>query len=277
MLDFSQRRELELHARVIADVQAVTTALAIQTIITGAFARDLHLLYAHAINTVRQTEDIDFGLAVETWASFERMKTRLVEGGRFSAVAKVQQRIRHVSGVPVDLVPFQGVETDSRQIVWPPGGEFRMDVFGFREALTSSQLVRLPNDAQASVVSLPALALLKIVAWQDRYHRAPGKDAHDLMLIAANYLSVGNKERLWNEFLDWTQQENFDVSHAGARMLGVDIGKLVDGAGANRVAAILAEQADTQRPGLLPQQMHPHDPDRARALLRGMLEGLIEK
>lgn len=35
LLDFSQRRELALHARVVADVQAVATALKVPTMITG--------------------------------------------------------------------------------------------------------------------------------------------------------------------------------------------------------------------------------------------------
>jgi len=43
-----------------------------------------------------------------------------------------------------------------------------------------------------------------------------------------------------------------------------------------RVAAIIAEQADAERPGLLPQEMYPLDAERARALLRGILEGLYE-
>jgi hypothetical protein len=42
LLDFSQRRELTRHARVIADVQQVTSALRAETMITGAFARDLY-------------------------------------------------------------------------------------------------------------------------------------------------------------------------------------------------------------------------------------------
>ena len=276
LLDFSQRAELELHARIIADVQAVTNALAVRMMITGAFARDLHVLYAHGIDTVRQTEDVDFGLAVGSWDSFAEVKARLIQSGRFSAVANVQQRLRHVSDLPVDLVPFAGVETESRQIAWPPGGELRMDVFGFREALAATQVVRLPNEVEVSVVSLPALTLLKIIAWQDRHYRVPGKDAHDLMLIAANYLDLGNQERLWDEFLDWTREESFDTRHAGARMLGIDIGKLLNRAGRERVVRIMDDQADADRPALLPQQMDHHDPDRARALLQGMIEGLID-
>jgi predicted nucleotidyltransferase len=276
LLDFSQRAELERHARIIADVQAVTNALAVRMIITGAFARDLHVFYAYGIDTVRQTEDVDFGLAVGSWDSFAEVKARLLQSGRFSALTNVQQRLRHVSDVPVDLVPFAGVEAESRHITWPPGGEFRMDVFGFREALAAARIVRLPRDVEVPVVSLPALALLKIIAWQDRHYQAPGKDAHDLMLIAANYLDLGNQERLWDEFLDWTRDESFDTRHAGARMLGIDIGKLLNRTGRERVLRIMNDQADMDRPALLPQQMDHHDPDRARALLQGMIEGLID-
>lgn len=275
--DFSQRRELALHARVIADVQAISTALGIPTILTGAFARDLHVYYAHGIDTIRQTEDVDFALAVADWPAFASLKQRLIDTRRFREVTGTQQRLRHASGLPVDLVPFAGVETVDRQIDWPPGGEFRMDVFGFQEALASSLRVRLPEGVEASVVSLPALALLKFIAWQDRHYRAPRKDAQDLALIAANYLDLGNIDRLGNEFLAWTEEDNFDLAHASARMLGVDIAKLLDEAGRERLAAIVAEQADVEAPGLLPQEMFPRDTERARALLDGILDGLYEK
>ena len=49
-----------MHASAIADVHAVTNALTVRTIIAGAFVRDLHLFYVHGIDTVRQTEDVDF-------------------------------------------------------------------------------------------------------------------------------------------------------------------------------------------------------------------------
>lgn len=275
--DFSRRRELALHARVIAGVQAVSTALGIPMILTGAFARDLHVHYAHGIDTIRQTEDVDFALAVADWSAFASLKQHLVNTGQFREVTGTQQRLRHTSDLPVDLVPFAGVETVDRQIDWPPGGEFRMDVFGFQEALASSLRVRLPEGVETSVVSLPALALLKFIAWQDRHYRAPRKDAQDLALIAVNYLDLGNIDRLGNEFLAWTEEDDFDLAHAGARMLGVDIAKLLDEAGRERLAAIVAEQADIEAPGLLPQEMFPQDTERARALLDGILDGLYEK
>lgn len=275
--DFSRRRELALHARVIADVQAVAKALDIPMMLTGAFARDLHVFYAHGIDTIRQTVDVDFALAIADWPTFARLKQRLVGSEQFREVPGAQQRLRHASGLPVDLIPFAGVENADRQIDWPPGGEFRMNVLGFQEALASSLSIHLPEGVVASVVSLPALALLKIIAWQDRHYRAPRKDAQDLALIAANYLDLGNMNRLGEEFLAWMEEDNFDLTHMGARMLGVDMAKLLDEAGRERLAAIVAEQADAEAPGLLPQEMFPQDADRARMLLDGILEGLYEK
>ena len=149
-----------------------------------------------------------------------------------------------------------------------------MSAFGFREAYSASQKVTLPGPLNVQVVSLPALALLKIVAWQERHYDQRGKDAPDLALVAANYLMLGNQSRLWGEFLDWTQEENFDAERAGARMLGADIAALLDEAGRERIAAIIAEQVDTDSPGVLPREMSPHDSERARVLLEGILEGL---
>lgn len=274
LLDFSRRRELALHAGVIADVQAVAATLGVPIMITGAFARDLHVRYAHGIDPVRRTEDVDLALSVPDWNRFADLRQRLIDAGRFHDT-DAQQRLRHTGGLPVDLVPFGGVETPSRHVDWPPDGEFRMDVFGFREVAASAWRVRLPGGVETSLVSLPALALLKIIAWQDRHYRTPMKDAQDLMLVVANYLSLGNQDRLWSEFRAWTEEDDFDTDRAGARMLGVDVAGLLDQGGRERVAAILAEQVDTEVPGLLPREMCSWDNDRARALLERMLKGIV--
>ena len=71
LLDFSLRPELALHARVVADVEAAAAPMGIAPLIAGAFARDLHFQYRAGIGTQRQTEDIDFALAVPDWAAFE--------------------------------------------------------------------------------------------------------------------------------------------------------------------------------------------------------------
>lgn len=273
MLNFSQRAELGLHAAVIAEVQAAAKVLGVRPLIVGAFARDLHLVFAHGIAVLRQTEDIDVAMAVPDWAAFDQLKAQLMATGSFKE-SKATHRLRH-RHLPLDLVPFGSVETPDRKIAWPPRGDVVMDVFGFREAQETAVGVTLPGGVQASVVSLPALALLKLVCWQDRHQSAPKKDALDLQLIVTNYLQAGNESRLWAEFLEWTQQDDFDYEPTGARMLGRDIGALLDAAGRARIVDLLVRQSNQEHPAL-PLEMNRADPDRARRLLAAILRGLKE-
>lgn len=86
-LDFSLRPELGLHARVVADIESVAVPMGIGIVITGAFARDLHLSYRCGIDMQRKTEDIDFGLAVADWAVFAALREGLSASGNFEASA----------------------------------------------------------------------------------------------------------------------------------------------------------------------------------------------
>ncbi len=274
MLDFSQRRELGLHAQVTAEVQQAADALGIQPLIVGAFARDLHLAYAHQIPVARQTEDIDFALALDDWSAFEHLRTRLVDSGRFVQMSSAH-RLRY-GALPIDLVPFGLVEQADRTIAWPPQGDVVMDVFGFEESQRVAIELLLPAGVRSRVVTLPALALLKLVCWQDRHLRSPKKDASDLQLIIANYLAAGNEARLWAEFVRWTQEDGFDYDAAGARMLGYDIAALLDPGGRERVTALLEGQSQVEALGALPVEMNSHSPDRAIRMLSSLLHGLRE-
>src|SRR5574340_188033 len=71
-------------------------------------------IYAYGMETIRQTEDVDFALAVGDWSAFARLKQRLIDTGRVFEVPGAQQRLRHASDLPVDLVPFGGVEAADR-------------------------------------------------------------------------------------------------------------------------------------------------------------------
>ena len=149
-LDFSKRRELSLHTSVVTDVEAVAASVGAHVLIVGAFARDLHLLYRYGIATRRETEDVDIALAMPDWETFETVRTRLIDSGNFRTSGAALQRLRHRSNLPLDLVPFGRIETVERTIVWPPRGDMVMDVFGFREALTTAHGIVLPENGRMS-------------------------------------------------------------------------------------------------------------------------------
>ena len=91
--------------------------------------------------------DVDFGVAVESWAQFELLKERLIATREFAAAPKVQQRLIYTDqtagfSIPVDLIPFRGIESADGTFAWPPDRDIVMNVAGFEEAaLESSGLI----------------------------------------------------------------------------------------------------------------------------------------
>lgn len=274
LLDVSQSEDLRTHALAIAAVEAAASAIGVEVLIAGAFARDLHLWYVHKIPTARRTDDVDFGVAVADWSAYDALQTSLVERHGFRRDPAHRHRLDSPDGLRIDLVPFDGIEEPTRSIVWPPRGDTIMDVFGFKEALATAVEVRFSGDVRSKAVTLPALVLLKLVAWQERHVREPKKDAHDLQLITERYLECGQHARLFSEFVHWVDEAGFDLQRSGARLLGHDIGSILDGHGRARISAILERQSDDSRPGDLPGEMLPWRADDARATLKAILRGL---
>ena len=277
--NFSQRPDLAWHAEVIGAVQSMAVTRGIDVLIAGVFARDLHLRYGYDIAPVRQTEDIDIALAVPSWQAFAELRQQLIAKAGFAEVAGIQHQLRYRGRnmeLPIDIVPFGGLESADRMIAWPPSGDEVMDVFGFREARDSAVAIMMPANIVINVLSLAALVVLKLNAWQARHYTAPRKDAYDLQFITKHYLDAGNRDRLWTEFATWTEADDFDYEIAGARMLGNDAGAILTHAGRERVAALLIKQTNPTNSGLLANEMNKNDPDRAIALLQAMHQGLTE-
>lgn len=208
-------------------LQAATEALRVPCFIIGAMARDIHLHHIHGLDVARPTRDIDFGIALQDWPQFLLLKQTLCGTGSFAEVRGVAHRLTYragpqADGIPVDLVPFGGIESPRGIVAWPPGHE-RMTVTGFDEANGSAQTVRLSDDGlDARVASIPGLALLKLFAWFDR-GRENAKDAHDLLLLLRHYADAGHADHLYGEALPILEAVDYQLELAGATLLGRDM------------------------------------------------------
>ncbi|PYT28816.1 MAG: hypothetical protein DMG57_13610 [Acidobacteria bacterium] len=90
----------------------------------GATARDLILVNVHGLRPGRATRDIDFGIAVESWDQFARLKEGLVATGAFESDQRMLQRLTYSDkaaefSIPVDLIPFRGVASADSTIERP--------------------------------------------------------------------------------------------------------------------------------------------------------------
>jgi predicted nucleotidyltransferase len=244
-LDFSTRPELDGLALVVRAVQAAAEPAGIDFCLTGAAARDLMTRYAHGIEPSRLTEDLDFAVMVRDWEAYGRLRETLIASGEFSPrPGPATHRLRHVSGLPLDIVPFGGIEGRDRKFAWPPDHSTVFDCFGMNEAFAASLIVELPGAVRLLVPPIPALTILKIAAWEDRRHTHPGRDALDLLLYLRHYMDCGNLERAAVEHADLFEAEEFDHVEAGVRLLARDISLLLDRPGVERLLQTLVREAD---------------------------------
>lgn len=185
-MDFSNRPELRFLSELTAAFRV--GAGDIPFFLAGATARDLLLHFAYGIDPGRKTQDVDLALMVPDWSTFETLRERLIASGKFAAGSKEKQHLTFDNALPIDLIPFGDIENEDRHIAWPPDGDVLMNVLGFNEAYANTQIIHLPDSEHIHVVTLPALAVLKIFAWQERRFTKYRSDAHDLHVILVNYL-----------------------------------------------------------------------------------------
>lgn len=196
--------------------------LEIPFFLIGATAIDMVLNKGHNIPAKRATYDIDLGVEVPDWETFEQLQVALAETEDFVQTPSPHW-LKFRMTIDVDIVPFGAIEHQEGEIVWPPDNAIEMCVTGFDDAMSNTLEVLLSAEPELVIntASLDAIAVLKLIAWRDRHHDNP-KDAIDLMTILESYLDAGNQERLHDEHADMLD-ENFDYELAGARLLGRDI------------------------------------------------------
>jgi predicted nucleotidyltransferase len=148
--------------------------------------------------------------------------------------------------VPVDLLPFGGIENSDGVIAWPPGSDILMTVAGFGEASQSAVHVQVDTDMIIPTASLPAQAVLKLMAWLDRGRRTD-KDADDFLLLISNYHSAGNEDRLYGEEVQLLAESGYDLETAGAMLLGKDVAHLCSAETAARLTALFSSEKHHQR------------------------------
>lgn len=211
----------------LSHVHKEARALNLRYFVGGAFARDLLLVHVYGFIVPRPTRDIDIGIAVQNWEGFDRVKECLVATGRFTTVVDIAHRLlfqvsQASHGIPLDIVPFAGVEEPGSLLRWPPERSTVMNLTGFNEALAQAEEVKLRDDLVVPVASLAGQTLLKLAAWLDRGKANP-RDAMDLSTLFRQYGDAGNADRLYGEKSHLLEAAEFDVERAGASLLGEDV------------------------------------------------------
>jgi len=224
LIDLSEKID-DFILEILEAITNISQSLSIDFFVVGATARDIILECLYDISTIRATIDIDFGVRVSSWKQFEKFKEGLIQTESFKATKEVQ-RLTYQDTFPVDIIPFGKIADKKESFTWPPEHEIEMNILGFNEAYEHSLSVRLKAEPLLEVrfASIAGLAIMKIIAWKDKYPLRKS-DAKDLLMLIRNYLATGNENRLYQEESDLIV-DDFDYERASARLLGRDIASI---------------------------------------------------
>lgn len=262
---------------VYALLNEIANKLNISYVVVGATARDLVLHHGYGAPIRRATADIDFGMQVENWAVFEKVKGMMIENGYEET--KHAHRLISPKKTIIDVVPFGSVEDHSSNIQWPPKGDFEMSVLGFQEAHDHAINVVLQQDPLINVpVATPlGLALLKIVSWSERDVELKKKDAEDLAYLLETYEKIRSvADRAYEE--DIMEQYDWDITLACAHLLGRDSVAIASEKTRIRIAEILDNNlADKESSKLVTDMSGSSDFDEKFDRLAAYSKGFREK
>ncbi len=260
-------------------VASAASKLEIRWLIAGAMGRVLLLEEVYKLPPGRATQDVDFGVMVESWDHYQALIRRICEDGRFYQDTKLTLRLNSEYG-SIDLVPFGGVESDGNLLRWPPDGDFVMNVAGFREACDDAVPVLVNDTLVVHVVSPVGLLLLKLVAWEDRHTTQPGKDAADIAYVLHHGPTLLGEETIYDEHFDMVTATGFDLELAGARGLGRKLSNLVLEPTSQHVRKLLERELtngiESKLVREVSESLAPAGEIRAHALLSQVLAGLSD-
>ena len=232
---------------ILRNIQEVAEDLGIHFFVVGAFARDLIFEHIHRIPAPRTTLDIDIGVEVASWEEFELLTSELLNRGHFTSRSLPHRFENESLGIIVDIVPYGEISGEAKQISWPPDHGTIMSMVGFEEAYQSALKMIIDSEPPLEILvpSIPALALLKIISWDDAYPRRQ-RDAQDLLFIFENYEATGIEAALYDSHRSLLEEEEFDSRLAAVRLLGRDMALLNGLEAIRKVEEILTREIDEE-------------------------------
>jgi len=205
-------------------IKNILDSLHLDFFVVGATARDLILHLVYEIKVYRKTNDIDFGIRLNSWNEYDKLKALLTETG-LKQDARIMHRF-YYKGMPIDFLPFGRIAKNDSTIEWLEDNKKEMNVLGFKGAYDNTDLIKIQTDPEVNInfASIEGLIILKLISWKEDPDRRV-RDASDLYFLITNYLKCGNEDELFEHNNDIVENVP-DYELAGARLLGRTIASI---------------------------------------------------
>ena len=196
-MNLSSLRQGELKEAFDA-LEEAFVATGVDFYLIGAMATNIW--YARDGKIGSQTKDVDFAVLVGSLEEYEGIKDFLKENKNFADTKGNSFVMMSPVGVQVDILPFGEIEIDEG-VHMPGEGLTNIKVNGFREVYQSgTEEVEIETGHRFQVATLPAIVLLKLIAFDDRPERR-FKDARDVAGIIEYFFGL-QADLIYSRHLD---------------------------------------------------------------------------
>lgn len=150
---------------------------------------DFYTWYAELNKRSRATKDVDFAILIGSQQDYDTVKNYLAENKSFVSIKNNSFVMRSPTGIEVDILPFGGIEID-QEVQLTGTGLTSIKVNGFLEVYQSGTAeMKMATGHSFKVATLPAIVLLKLIAYDDRPEMR-FKDARDIANIIRHYFDL---------------------------------------------------------------------------------------
>jgi predicted nucleotidyltransferase len=220
-MNLNNLREGELQLAFNA-LEEAFSALEIDFYLIGALARDTW--YAELNKRSRATKDVDFAIMIASQKDYDALKDYLAEHKSFVSIKNNSFVMRSPDGVEVDILPFGGIEID-QEVQLTGTGLTSIKVNGFLEVYQAgTEEMKLPTGHTFKVATLPAIVLLKLIAYDDRPEMRY-KDARDIVNIIDYYFDL-QAELIYEHHSDIFEGEELSENEIAALVIGREMQKI---------------------------------------------------
>ncbi len=189
----------------------------------GALARQVW--YEKGNISFRTTKDVDYAVLVSNQDEYQRIRAYLIDTEKFTPYRGNAFVLIAPDGTQVDILPFGEIEDDGSVTVNGQGmTSIRVD--GLIDVYNNGiEDVEFETGHSFKVATLPAIALLKFIAYDDRpEHRQ--KDATDISNLVVHFFTL-NDEMIYQHHNDlFDETKNIVFESIGPIVLGREMRKI---------------------------------------------------
>ncbi|WP_345949036.1 nucleotidyl transferase AbiEii/AbiGii toxin family protein [Mucilaginibacter sp. PAMB04274] len=222
-MNLSSIREGELK-EVFDELEDAFAQLNIDFYLIGALARDIW--YARGDKQFRTTKDVDFAIMISNKDDYEAVRNYLIDNKGYREVKTNSFVLLTPADIQVDILPFGEIEIND-EVKFEGAGLTSIKVNGFSEVyLTGTEIVKLATGHTFKVATLPAIILLKFIAYDDR-PEVRSKDARDIINIMLHFFDL-QADLIYDSHADLFGGEEMELEDIAAIVIGREIRKIAD-------------------------------------------------